>query len=73
MRNKKDAIGLALQIVYEYDNWGSEHISDMMATYEDTKPPCNGNELYDLCNIADTHKKAGLSFKDAEKQMIGKK
>jgi len=73
MKNNKKAIGLALQIVYEYENWGWEHISDMLATYEDTKPPCDGDELHDLCVIADRHKKAGLSYDDALKEMTQKK
>lgn len=74
MRNKEDAVKLACQIAYEYKDWGWEHISDMLATYErPERPPCNGDELYNLCNGATKHLKNGLSFEDAVKEMMGEK
>jgi len=71
---KNEAVGLACQIVYEYNNWGWEHISDMLATYErPEKPPCDGDELMNFCNIAAVHKKNGLSWDDTVKEMMMKK
>ena len=70
MVNKEDAIGLACQLAYEYENPGWEHISDMMATYEDEKPPCNGDELYDLTMKAIQLKKEGKSYSEAAKCML---
>lgn len=73
MKKIKDAIGLGLQLAYEYPGWGWEHISDMLATYErPSKAPCDGDELYDLANEATAHKTAGLSFEDAQKAMLEK-
>ena len=70
MRNKADAIRLACQIVYEYKDWGWEHISDMLATYErPERPPCNGDELMDLCTAAQTHKNNNLTFDEAIRQI----
>jgi len=69
--DKAASVGLACQIAYEYENWGWEHISDMLATYErPEKPPCDGDTLYFLCTKAAQHKKDGLSFDDAEKEMM---
>ena len=34
MKNKKEAIGLACQLAYEYSNADWEHIDDMLATYK---------------------------------------
>lgn len=73
MKNKTKAVLLSLQIVYEYPEWGWEHISDMLSLYESPeKPPCDGDELWDLCIIASRHKKAGLSYDDAKKEMLKK-
>lgn len=66
---KSEAIGLALQIVFEYENWGDEHVSDMLSTYTETgeRPPCTGDELYDLCQMAEKEKKKGLDIESVEK------
>ena len=51
VKNKKiAAIDLACQIVYEYEDWSDEHVSDMMQTYIDCgdPAPCTGDELLDL-------------------------
>ena len=72
MRSRKDAVSLACQIVYEYDNWGAEHVSDMMATYDacGDRPPCTGDELMDLCMAVAVHKKNGLSYAAAGAAML---
>jgi len=68
---KAESIGLACQIAFEYEKWGWEHISDMLATYEyPEKPPCDGDTLLYLCNTAAKHKKDGLDFKATEKEMM---
>ena len=72
MKNKKNAIGLALQIAYEYDNPDWEHVSDMLATYEDEAPPCNGDELHDLMTAGLKLKKEGKTYQEAEKEMLKK-
>ena len=69
--DKAASVGLACQIAYEYENWGWEHISDMLATYErPEKPPCDGDTLYFLCNIATKHKKGGTDYHVAVKDMM---
>jgi hypothetical protein len=70
--NKRNAVGLALQIAYEYPDWGDEHVSEMLDTYQHTgeKRPCNYDELMMLTSQADRLKKQGLSFDDAEKKML---
>jgi len=65
----KDAVELACQIGYEYENPGWEHISDMMATYEDERPPCDGDTLYNLTMKAVALKKEDKSYKDAVKEL----
>ena len=51
MKNRKMAVSLACQIVFEYPGWGDEHVSDMYQTYTDCgdRPPCTADELMDLC------------------------
>jgi hypothetical protein len=74
MKQKKNAILLACQIVYEYENWTVEHISDMLNTYEPPSvAPCDGNELMDLCYKIMKYKKEGKSFEETKKIMLNKK
>ncbi len=74
MKNKKYAVGLACQIVFEYEGWGDEHIMDMLATFEPaSSAPCTGFELQDLCGIAQRHKTAGLDCSATNKEMMRKK
>ena len=72
MRNRAEAVGVALQIAFEYDGWGSEHVSAMMDTYESSGdvPPCDYDELMDLTMEAAKHKKQGRTFNEAEKLMM---
>ena len=67
MANNKQAVGLACQLAYEYENVGWEHIDDMMATYEDERPPCSGNDLYDLTMEAVKLKDDGKTYQQASK------
>lgn len=53
IRSVEDTVNLALQIVYDYDDWGDEHVSEMIATYEDgDPPPCDGDTLMTVCTKA---------------------
>lgn len=71
MRDLKTACGVACQIVYEYPDWGVEHVADMHATYRacGEPAPCSGDKLYDLTIAAARLKKAGLSYDAAEKKL----
>jgi len=64
--NIKDTAGLAAQIVFEYPEWGDEHIDDFMRTYSDCgdTAPCDGDELYDASHIANKLKNDGLDYKE---------
>ena len=64
---KKDAVRLALQLAYEYENPDWEHVDDMIATYEDDRPPCTGNDLYDLMMKGVKLKGEGKSYQEALK------
>lgn len=63
----KDRYELAAQIVFEYENFGQEHISEMYQTYEESgdKPPCTFHELEDACYVIKRLKNEGLNFQDA--------
>ena len=63
----KEAVGLACQLAFEYENPGWEHISDMMATYEDEQPPCDGDTLNVLMNEAIRHKNDGKTYDETSK------
>jgi len=58
---------VAGQIVYEYKNWGSEHISDMYATYEaeGRKPPFTIDQLEEYAEKMQSLKDQGKSFGEA--------
>jgi len=72
MKNKKIVVGLACQIVYEYD-WTDQHVSDMLNTYDDgEKRPCDYDTLMDMCYAVDKLKKQGKSYKQAVKMLGGK-
>jgi len=75
MKCRKDAVLLALQIAYEYDDWGQAHVSEMLDTYDDSGevPPCSYDELMDLTMIAAKHRREGRSFDEAEKLMMSGK
>ena len=71
MRNRAEAIGVALQIAFEYE-WSPEHVSEMLDTYEASgeRAPCDYDELFELTMAASKHKQDGLSFNEAEKLMM---
>ena len=65
----EDAISLALQLAYEYENPGWEHIEDMLACYEDEDPPCDGDDLNDLMTQGLKLKAEGKTFQEAHKEL----
>ena len=73
MRNRAEAVGVALQIAFDYPAFGAEHVSAMLDTYESsgaTPPPCDYDELMALTMEASEHKKQGRTFNEAEKLMM---
>ena len=66
----KNAVGLACQLAFEYENPDWEHVSDMLATYEDERPPCDGDTLHDLMNIAVKHKNEGKTYEETSKLLM---
>lgn len=66
-RFNKATLELAAQIVFEYPDWDSAHISDMMATYRESgdKAPCTADQLEDACNLVQKQKSAGADFQTA--------
>jgi hypothetical protein len=70
MKNKKEAVELAAQIVWEYPEWTGEHVSDMMATYDKGTEPCSLSELYDLCTSLQSFKNRGIRSDVAIKELI---
>ncbi len=71
MRSKNGAIGLALQLAYEYENCGEEHVAAMIDTYTDSgeDPPCSYDELYGLMLKALKLRKEGKPYAQAEKEL----
>ena len=72
---KKDMetlIGTALQVAYEYPDWGETHVQDMYDTFKQTgtKVKFSADDLYDATVEADKLKKAGKQWRDAEKAML---
>ena len=65
-KTKKDIIGVALQIVFEYDNWTEEHVSEM---YKLQRVNYSADDLYAMTNAADQLKKSGMGYKNAEAEL----
>ena len=59
--------GLGTQIAFEYEGFGWEHISDMMATYEDGSPGFDGDDLMHASNLAKQAKDQGMGYEEAKK------
>jgi len=69
----EELAGVALQVAYEYPDWGEEHVSDMHATYRQTgrKAPFTADDLYEVTIQADALRRAGKSWTEAEKLLMG--
>ena len=65
-KNIEELAGLACQIAFDYEGFGWEHISDMMATYEDNSPDFDADDLMNASNIAKKAKDLGMSYEEAE-------
>lgn len=74
MKNLAAASGVATQIVFDYPNWGEEHVSDMLDTYKHTggPAPCDYDELMSLACKADDLKKEGKTYEEVEQALQGK-
>ena len=74
MKSLEDAVGVALQIVFEYPDWTQEHVEDMFKTYESSgeEPPCSFDELEDLTIKAGKLKNSGMTWDQAEAQLTAK-
>lgn len=73
MKNKPEAVGLACQIAFEYEDWGDEHVYEMLQIYVHTgeKPaPCDYDELMALTCRAARLKKDGLDYAAAEAELL---
>ncbi len=72
--DKAETIGLACQLAFDYENPGWEHVSDMLATYDETGEvaPCDGDDLHDMMLMAVSLKKEGLSYDEVEDKLRGK-
>ena len=65
---KAELVGTAVQIVFEYPNWGQEHVSDMFNLGE--RLPFTYDDLEDLTFAADKLKKQGSSWEETEKVLM---
>jgi len=72
MKRKSDAVGLAFQIVTDYPDWGDEHVSDMIQTYDRGEAPCTGDELLDLCYKVEKLVKEGKGYDAVMTALVGK-
>jgi len=61
------AINLALQIVFEYPDWGEEHVSDMLSLFE--TEPCTFEELRLLCSLVQRLKDQGMDYTEIIKEL----
>jgi len=68
---KKDLVGTALQIVFEYPSWGDEHIGDMYDTID--RPKFEYEDLEDITIAADKLKKKGFGWGEAEDFLMKQK
>lgn len=71
-QQQKDTIGLALQLEWEYPDWGDEHVTDMIRTYTDNgeKAPCSMDTLNDWAIKARRLHRQGLDYAAAEAQLL---
>jgi hypothetical protein len=76
MANMKETMVLtALQIAYEYPDWGPEHVSDMYDTFKVSgrKVTFDVDDLHDMTIKANNLKEQGMEWKDAENELMGRK
>ena len=71
MRNTRDihsideVVEVAAQIVFEYEDWGCDHVWEMFKTYSafGDDPPCEtSDDLHAVCNLVDTQKRMGADW-----------
>jgi len=67
------AVGTAIQIVFEYPNWGCEHVADMYDCFDQTiddPAPCDLNTLADLCEDVQKLKNEGFELEAIETELL---
>jgi len=62
---KKQLAESAAQIVFSYEPWGWEHISDFMACFEPGEAHFDGDQLYDACALVKERMDWGDSYSTA--------
>lgn len=65
---KNILIGTACQLVFEYDKWNDEHVTDMYKTF-DSDPGFTVAYLYEMCQKAQEIKDTGKNFEETEKAL----
>jgi hypothetical protein len=76
MTNMKETKVLtALQIAYEYPDWGPEHVFDMYDTFASSgrKVSFDVDDLHDMTIKANNLKEQGMEWKEAEDTLMGRK
>lgn len=65
------AVGTAVQLAYEYEDVGCEHMSDMFNTFQECgePEPCDFGTFEDMVAQALKCRKDGLDFEAAEKKL----
>jgi len=68
----EDIAGAAAQLVFEYEGWGCEHVSDMFRTYEECgeTAPCDFDSFGEACALMQKYKDEGLDYFTAQKKLV---
>jgi hypothetical protein len=64
----RELVGTALQIVFEYNNFGQEHISDMFDTFH--RPKFSYDDLEDMTYAAKRWMEKGLEWEEVEDKLM---
>jgi hypothetical protein len=69
----KALVSSALQLGFEYPDFGDEHLMDWFAMYREQgeTPPYDYGELQDMAYNVILLKNEGLSYKEAEAKLLG--
>lgn len=67
MKQKKDCVGTAIQIVFDYPDWTTEHVEEM---YRLQPVKYSVDDLYEMTQKANTLKKAGKTIDEIEKELL---
>jgi hypothetical protein len=68
---KKALVETAVQLAYEYENWGCEHVSDMFDVCRQDGPPgFTEDDLYEAAMKAKKLKASGKEYTEAITEMM---